>query len=73
VGCSTNLKLRYQEHASGRVKATKGYLPWKLVYYEAYLNKYDATRREKELKFHAAKNRLNNQIRESLSEANGKI
>jgi len=34
----------------GRVKSTKSYLPLKLVYYEAYLNKTDAAVREYKLK-----------------------
>jgi putative endonuclease len=73
IGYSTNLKQRCQEHATGQVRSTKGYIPWKLVYYEAFLNKFDATKREKELKSHAAKNFLLKKIVGSLNEADGKI
>ena len=73
IGYSTDLKKRYREHSTGRVKSTKNFLPWKLVYYEAYLSKNDATQREKELKLHAAKNKLVERIGKSLAEANGKI
>jgi putative endonuclease len=73
IGYSTDLKRRYHEHSLGKVRSTKGYVPWKLVYYEAYINKFDATKREKELKLHAAKNNLLKKISGSLNEAGGKI
>lgn len=72
VGYSTDLKQRIGQHGSGSVRSTKAYRPWVLVYYEGYLNKFDATKREKQLKMHAAKNVLLQQIELSLSEA-GKI
>ena len=37
-------------HNSGKVKSTKPYLPLRLIFYEAYLTKSDAKRREKYLK-----------------------
>lgn len=62
VGYSTDLKQRFIEHNSKRVRSTKLNDPWKLVYYEAYHNKYDATKREKQLKMHKAKEDLKRQI-----------
>ena len=38
------------EHDSGAVNSTKKGGPWKLIYYEAFASKYDAFKREKELK-----------------------
>ncbi|MEK7091131.1 MAG: GIY-YIG nuclease family protein [Patescibacteria group bacterium] len=73
IGYSENLRTRLEYHNSGRVRSTKGYKPWILVYYEAYLNKFDAAGREKQLKTHAAKSSLEKQISRSLTEANGKI
>ncbi len=58
VGYSTDLKSRFKRHTEGRVRSTQAYRPWVLVYYEAYLAKSDATKREKQLKLHAAKNEL---------------
>ncbi len=55
VGYSTDLKKRFSEHNSGSVGSTKFYIPWELVYYEAYKDKLTATKREKQLKNHAAK------------------
>ncbi len=66
VGFSTDLRVRFSEHNAGKVKSTKGYRPWKLIYYEAYASRQDATRREKQLKMHKAKLDLKQQVRYSL-------
>lgn len=50
VGCTNNLKLRFQMHNQGKVRSTKGRIPFKLIHYEAFLNKHDAFIREKWLK-----------------------
>lgn len=50
IGSTKNLRLRFNEHNSGKVKSTKFYKPFELIYYEAY-NTYALTRkRELELK-----------------------
>ncbi|MDD4996009.1 MAG: GIY-YIG nuclease family protein [Patescibacteria group bacterium] len=41
-----DLKERLEKHNKGLVKSTEPYRPWKVIYYEAYLNKEDAKRRE---------------------------
>jgi putative endonuclease len=68
VGFTSDLKKRFREHNNGEVKATKGYRPWQLVYYEAYKGKSDATKREKQLKEHKPKSDLLRQIETSLAE-----
>ena len=50
VGWTSDLKSRVREHNSGEVKATKNRTPFKLVYYEACLDKDGAIKREKQLK-----------------------
>lgn len=67
VGFTEDLKNRLRLHNSGKVKSTKFYRPWTLIYYEAYLAKSDATKREKELKLHAAKEVLLERIKNSLT------
>ena len=67
IGYSTDLKKRYKAHNQGGVSATKPNRPWELVYYEAYKDKRDATKREKQLKNHAAKNDLKRQLYYSIS------
>lgn len=50
IGFSVDLKRRLVEHNSGGNKSTKGGMPWKLIYYEAYFSRKDAIIREKLLK-----------------------
>ena len=67
IGYSEDLKKRLTEHNNGLVMPTKGYRPWKLVYYEAYIAKLDATKREVQLKKnHRSKKDLKIQISNSL-------
>ncbi len=50
VGWTIDLRLRLVKHNKGRALSTKFRGPFKLVYYEACLNKRDAIKREKALK-----------------------
>jgi len=53
TGFIKNLKLRFEQQNKQLVESTKDKGPFKLIYYEACLDKEDATRREKYLKtFH---------------------
>ncbi len=50
IGYTSDLKKRFKEHNSGENKATKPYIPYKLIFYEAFLNRIDAKNREEYLK-----------------------
>jgi putative endonuclease len=50
IGYTSDLRKRLKEHCAGENLSTRRYLPVKLVYYEAYLSKSDAQKREKMLK-----------------------
>ncbi len=50
IGFANDLKERISKHNSGKSAYTKKHMPWKLIYYEAYLSKTDALIREKRLK-----------------------
>jgi len=50
IGYTNNLKKRLQEHNSGKSLATKPFRPYKLIFYEAFLDKKDAKAREEYLK-----------------------
>jgi len=50
IGYTTDYRRRLKEHNRGKSKAAKPFRPWKLIYYEAFLNKTDAKAREKYLK-----------------------
>ncbi len=66
IGYSDDVKKRFMAHNDGKVKSTKGYRPWKLVYCEAYYGKKDATKREYQLKKHYYKEELIKRLGESL-------
>jgi putative endonuclease len=66
IGSCGNLRLRFKQHNNGNVQSTKGYRPWKLIYYEAYLSKKDSGFREKRLKQHAAKGEIKKRLRYCL-------
>lgn len=50
IGFTTDLKKRFKQHNSGANKATKPYIPYKLIFYESFLSKKDAKKREIYLK-----------------------
>ncbi len=52
IGYTNNLRERLEQHNSGKSFHTKKYMPWELVYYEAYLSEGLARRRESKLKHH---------------------
>ena len=67
VGSTPDLRQRVSNHNLGKVRSTKFYAPFQLIYYEAYLDKYDALKREKRLKHHGGaighlKKRLKNSL-----------
>ncbi len=68
IGYSANLRKRFDEHVIGRSFATSYRRPWRLIYYEAYLNQDDALGRERYLKSGSGRRFLKAQLRHYLSE-----
>jgi putative endonuclease len=66
IGYTTDLRKRLKEHHEGIVTSTKSRIPFELIFYEAYRNKYDAIRREKYLKTSKGKNTLKQMLKEFL-------
>ena len=50
VGSTKNVDKRLEEHNTGRVRYTKGRMPWTIVYTEQYQTRSEAMRKEKLLK-----------------------
>ena len=50
VGLTSDLEQRLKSHNSGKVKSTKSYRPWEIVYSESYETIIEARKREKYLK-----------------------
>jgi len=65
-GYTKDLKTRLAEHNSGKTISTKNGIPWKLIYYEVFVNKTDALREEKFLKSGKGKERIRLLLKNSL-------
>jgi len=57
---------RLQKHNNFEVQSTKAFAPWKIIYYEAYRVRLDATGREKFLKSGSGRRFLKKQIKNYL-------
>jgi len=68
IGYSENSRRRIKSHNDGLVSSTQKKRPLRLIYYEAYLNKYDALGRETFLKSGAGRRYLKKQLKNYLSE-----
>ena len=68
IGFTTNLQKRFKSHQEGKNSATAPRRPFVLIFYEAYLNKYDALRREKYLKTTKGKTTTNSMLKEYLED-----
>ncbi|MBI4117779.1 MAG: GIY-YIG nuclease family protein [Parcubacteria group bacterium] len=66
IGFSANVDQRVEYHNKGYSEATRPRKPVKLIFYEAFLNKSDALRREQYLKTNAGKRTLRLMLRERL-------
>ena len=58
LGCTHNLKQRLSMHNAGKICSTKRRAPFRLIYYEAFINKQDAFGREQWLKTGWGRNQL---------------
>lgn len=66
TGIADDLRKRFKEHNQNKVPSTKGRGPFKLIYYEACLNKNDAAAREIFLKSGMGKRYLKNRLKRFL-------
>lgn len=57
-GSTEDLKKRFSDHNSGKVKSTKNARPWKLIYYEAFTDKKLARKEEIFLKTGKGRERI---------------
>jgi putative endonuclease len=66
-GLTRDLRVRLDKHNNGNVKSTKPGVPWRLIYYQAFLNKTDARREEIFLKTGKGRERLDNLLKNTLN------
>ena len=62
IGNSADLRRRLAEHQQGRAFATSFRGPWRLIYYEAYVEEEDALGRERYLKSGGGRRFLKRQL-----------
>lgn len=67
-GITENIRERVQKHNAAKVRSTKNGVPWKLIHYQAFINKTDARREELFLKSGKGKERLKVLLENTLSE-----
>lgn len=67
IGYTANLRRRLSEHQSGMAVASAHRGPWRLIYYEAYIEEVDARGREVFLKSGAGRTFLRKQCRHYFS------
>lgn len=72
TGYTADLRKRFNEHNSGKSTYTKYNGPYRLIYYEACLDREDAIAREKYLKSGYGKRYVRNRLKRFLFE-NGMI
>ena len=68
IGYTSDLRKRIKRHLSGKTQAMKNRLPAKLIYYEAFLSKSDAIKKEKFYKSGRGHEVLYKIIQDSLSQ-----
>jgi len=66
IGSTSDLKERIKRHNSERSEFTSKGIPWKLLYYEAFISEKDARIEEKFLKSGKGRERLKYLLQNSL-------
>ncbi len=67
IGYTSDLRKRFKQHNNGESQATKSFRPYKLIFYEAFLNRTDAKNREIYLKGGYGRKTINGLMRKHLS------
>jgi putative endonuclease len=62
TGTAADLRQRVKQHSEGRVRSTASRRPFRLIYYEACLERTDAYRRERFLKSGKGKRFIRNRL-----------
>ena len=66
IGRTEDLKARLEEHNHGKVPFTSKGLPWKIIHYQAFINKADAIAEEKFLKSGKGRERLKYLLKDTM-------
>ena len=66
VGQTNNLSHRLKYHNSGKVKSTKRYILWELLYSEGYPSRGEAMKREKWFKSKTGREKISEILQNKL-------
>ncbi len=66
IGYTSALKKRFKEHNNGESLSTKPFIPYKLIFYEAFLNRIDAKNRELYLKSGYGRKTIKSMLRKNF-------
>jgi len=55
---TNNIERRLKEHNGGKMKSTKAFIPWEIIYFEKFQNRIEARKREKYFKSAAGRRYL---------------
>ncbi len=69
IGYTNNLRARFDKHNAGKVQATAYRRPLKIIYYEAYLDEWDARERERYFKTGWGRNYIKQKLLRTLQKA----
>lgn len=72
IGYTSDLKKRVKEHNDGKSLATKPFRPYRLIFYEAFLNRIDAKKREIYLKSGWGLRSVNKMLEKYLKSGSGR-
>jgi len=62
AGHTDNLALRLERHNQGKVRSTKPYSPWEIIYTEPFSTRGEAMKREKALKSYQGRQFIRNML-----------
>jgi len=67
IGYTSDLRKRFKQHNAGESQATKPFRPYKLIFYEAFLDRIDAKNREKYFKGGYGRRTINGLLKKYLA------
>ncbi len=68
IGQNTNVKRRFIEHNNGKVRSTKAYVPYEIVYEEKHETRLAARRREEYFKTTSGRRVVKNLLKAEMAE-----
>ena len=63
IGQSDDIIIRLDRHNKGKVRSTKAYVPWEMIYHESFNTRSEAMGRERELKSHKGRDYIRELVR----------